>query len=448
MRKILILAPMFFPDPQVGGIRLTQWARHLPEFGWSPFVLTRHLGYTATPEALAETVHPAVRLDYLGPRIKTPEPTDSPSSSRGDSLLRGMALQLLDVVSVPDVLVWKWRSVSAQAVSIARQWQPDVVLSSSPSHSIHVAGRRVAEAIGVPWVADFRDPYLIDYRFKPHGAKWLSMPWHRRFEQGIYRDAALCIHAIPLHARWASRRFPFARDKIRILTNGIPSELLDEEMIPSADRPDVAASQRVSIRAAGVLQKSSVQAIAIALQQLLNEGIDAEFRHVGHARGANAAVPNELRDRFQLRGPVSHEEALREIAGADILLNYLDEQRAKVSGLSSKLFEYLATGRPIVAVNPTLPDRQLIGRLPWCWCLRNPASAELAAALRQAITMRAKPSEGWLSAFRERYNRRTQTRQLAQWLDELLPAASVSCDLPATIATTTQANPLLRADLQ
>lgn len=419
MRKILILAPMFFPDPQVGGIRLTQWARHLPEFGWEPLVLTRHRGFNATPEELAAKLHAAVELQYLGPKFASPQPIDSAATGRSGVSLRGLAMQLLDTISVPDVLVWKWKALAGEAIAIARQTQPELVLSSSPSHSIHVAGRRVATAMGVPWVADFRDPTLIDYRFKPHGIKWLTAPWHRRFDRSIYRDAALCVHAIPIHARWASRRYPFARHKIRVLTNGIPSALLDEEFIRSAATQKNAGSRQVSIRTIGVLQKSAVETIALALKQLIDKGIDAEFRHVGHAPGAASAVPADLQDRIVLRGPVSHDEALREIAGADILLNYLDEERAKVSGLSSKLFEYLAVGHPIVAVNPTRPDRQLIGRLPWCWCLRDTGPATIAAALEQAIVTRPEPPAEWLSIFRDKYNRRAQTQQLAHWLDEI-----------------------------
>jgi glycosyltransferase involved in cell wall biosynthesis len=121
-----------------------------------------------------------------------------------------------------------------------------------------------------------------------------------------------------------------------------------------------------------------------------------------------------------LRGSVSHREALREVAGADLLLKYEDPDRAKCSGLSSKLFEYLATGRPIVAINSTRPDRQLIGRLPWCRCLDDPTPLELADGLQQVISGDSKAPEAWLTNFRQQYNRRNQTQQLARWLDELM----------------------------
>jgi glycosyltransferase involved in cell wall biosynthesis len=415
MPKLLILAPTFFPDPVVSGIRVTQWARFLPDFGWKTLVLCRHHGYTATREMLNSDVNRDVEVEYLGPRVEK-----STGGERGAARKSGFkerfAKPIVDTFAVPDPLAWKWISYTRQAVEAAKRWRPDVVLSSTPPHSIHHVGRAVARTLNVPWVADFRDPYLFDSRYGPYGAKRVFAWRHQAFDRDIYRDAALVLHAIPLHGRWASRRYLLARDKVRILTNGIPGELLDEQFLATAER-----SPRVSIRAVGVLGQGAVQTIGRAMRQLVDQGVDAEFRHVGRAADAVDSIPPELKDRLILRGSVSHREALREVAGADVLLKYDDLERAKVSGLSSKLFEYLSTGRPIVAINPTRADWTLIDRLPWCRGLADPQPAEIAAALQQAISTQAAAPEPWLNTFRERYNRRNQTQQLAQWLDALLP---------------------------
>jgi glycosyltransferase involved in cell wall biosynthesis len=410
MHRILILAPTFFPDTVVAAVRVGQWARHLPEFGWSPLVLCRHRGYTVTPEELAERFNREVRVEYLGPRAAKPVALGSAST---------MA-RMLDLVSVPDALIWKWKSLAPQAIAIAQQHKPNVVLSSSTPHSIHALGRTIAKETGAAWVADYRDPYLIDDRHQPQGLKRLFIGQHRQFERGLYRDAALSVHAIPLHARWASRQYPFARNKIRTLTNGIPAELLDEQFLQSARNNRPEGARRVSVRTVGVMGLGAVEMLAGAVRQLVENGIDAEFRHVGAPRDSADDIPADMRNRFHLLGSVSHLEAMRLVAGADVLVKHEDEKRAKTTGLSSKLFEYLATGRPIVAINPTVPDLRLIGRLPWCWRLTNPTPSDVAQAMQQAIATAAGPPEAWLKKFREQYNRRNQTRQLAAWLDEIV----------------------------
>jgi glycosyltransferase involved in cell wall biosynthesis len=384
----------------------------LPEFGWSPLVLCRHRGYTVTPEELAERFDKEVRVEYLGPRVAAAKPAAHGSAST-------MA-RLLDLVSVPDALLWKWKSLAPQAIAIAQQWKPDVVLSSSTPHSIHWLGRTLANSAGAAWVADYRDPYLIDDRHQPQGLKRLLIGQHRRFERGLYRDAAISVHAIPIHARWASRRYPFARDKIRTLTNGIPAELLDEQFLRSARNSKPGGARRLSIRTVGVMGLGAVEMLVGALRHLGENGIEAEFRHVGAPRDSADDIPPDVRDRIHLLGSVSHLEAMRLIAGADVLVKHEDEKRAKTTGLSSKLFEYLTTGRPIIAINPTVPDLQLIGRLPWCWCLANPTPTAVGEAIHQAIATAAGPPEEWLNTFRQQYNRRNQSQQLAKWLDELV----------------------------
>src|SRR3990172_13155148 len=105
MRKILILAPTFFPDTMVAAVRVTQWARHLPEFGWSPLVLCRHRGHTATPEALAEKLHADVRVEYLGPPADAPKQIATRSRRRRAAPIQAIFAHLMDAVSVPDALV-------------------------------------------------------------------------------------------------------------------------------------------------------------------------------------------------------------------------------------------------------------------------------------------------------------------------------------------------------
>lgn len=414
MRKLLLLAPTFYPHPHVSAIRVSQWARHLPEFGWQPLVLCRHHGFTATREGLDEAIHPEVQVEYLGPHAPPPR-TAATRMNLKKQLNQLIFDKLIDPLSVPDSFVWKWRRLSNRAIAIAEQWKPDVVMSSSPPHSIHLVGREVAQATGVPWVADFRDPYLIDRRFDLRGLKKLFAKQHREFERGIYRDAALCIHAIPIHGRWAAQHYPFARDTIRILPNGIPSELLDEHFLHAGMR-----SSRLSIRGVGYFGRGAVAIMASVLRSLEQRGIEAELRHAGRVVDAPVSVPPDLKDRLQFLGRVDHQRALREIVGADVLLKFDDLERAKVNGLSSKLFEYLATGKPIVAINLTRPDRQLLRRIPWCWCLENPRPDAIVDAVEQAVATKAKPCEEWLRAFRQQYNRRNQTQRLACWLEELV----------------------------
>lgn len=411
MPRLLILSTTFYPDPVVGAVRMTQWARATPDFGWETEVLCRHYGYDATPERFAEDVHPETHLHYLGPKRSKPASGSAAPQAGG---WKGFAKDWLEKTLVPDVVLLSWRRLAAEAEEKVDSIRPDVILSSGPQHSIHWLGERLAKRVGAKWAADFRDPYLIDVRFQPQG--WRKPLWflHKRFERWVYDNADLTIHAIPLHGRWARRTYPDRKGPAEVLENGAPSGLAEL----AAQRLNEPPRQRLSLRSVGHLSPQAPALLAEAIERLGREGIDLEFRHAGRVPATVDDLPTTARESMTFLGPVPHPEAIRLVAGADLLVAFLSEERSRVLGVSSKLFEFLATGRPVLAINPTRTDRMLLRREPGCEVLSRPGLDEVVGALRRmAEAARAKPAG---SDFAERYDRRRQVAQLAGWLDRMV----------------------------
>jgi len=247
MRRLLIISTTFFPDPGVSAIRMTQWCRHLPQHGWKPYVLCRYYGFDATAEDLATHVHPEVSVTYLDkPEPQATEPTAVPMRQQLRQFARDFAVGEIGNLAVPDVSIHSWRRFRTQSLSHVQTIKPDVILTTSPPHSNHDIGAWLAMETGIPWMADFSDPYLTDDRFRPRGLGKLRWAAHERFTQLIYRRAWLITHAIPIQARWARLSYPFARDRIRILTNGFPLELLED--LAANDGPDKTAKRQSGAR--------------------------------------------------------------------------------------------------------------------------------------------------------------------------------------------------------
>src|SRR5689334_15337095 len=117
-RNVLIISTMFFPYPGVGGVRMTQWARLLPRFGWNPTVLTRYYGHYATTELIAEHLRPSVTVEYLNPPSSIPaEATKSPrgavlsSGPTFKSRMKSLTTTLLQKAIVPDMGIFFWRKI-------------------------------------------------------------------------------------------------------------------------------------------------------------------------------------------------------------------------------------------------------------------------------------------------------------------------------------------------
>ncbi len=412
-RRVLIISTTFFPDPQVGAIRVTQWSRHLPSLGWTPLVFTRQYQMTASAEELANEVDPNVQLYLLN---SSPAPFNPEPRRPSNRLKQWAKLFLSKIISgfmVPDVGIFFWRSARRQALERAKVIAPDVILSSSPAHSTHDLGRWLSRQLGIPWVADFRDVYLIDYSWRYGKLDRLNWPRHSRFERTIYEHAAAIIHAIPFHGRWARRRYPFARERIVILPNGYPAELLDPKLLPiGATRPE-----RRVIRVVGSIDDADVLRLTEAVAQLNEEGLDLELNIIARIPGCVEKAARALGDRFIAPGYLPHRVAVGHIKGADLLVSYLSEKRAKSYQLTSKLFEFIASGRPTLEINPSPPDLRLLKEynVPYMYF---PSIQQLADQIRAMLHDQTDRS-AMVKRFRLAYGRQQQTGVLAELLERL-----------------------------
>ncbi len=418
-RRVLILTTTFYPDPSVGGVRMTQWARCLPEFGWDPVVLTRYYGFNATPELLTAHVHPGVKVEYFNPpsSSSTSESAEAPAGGMKAALKRRVTQVLGSGLVVPDVGIKFWRAVRPRAIRAVKEHEPQVIVTTGPPHSNHDIGLWLQKETGLPWIADFRDPYVIDERFQPRTPFQFMNRAHRRWLEGIHAAASLTTHAIPIDGRFWRLALPATRDRVRIMTNACTPDLAAGTVAPD-DTPPKPEGRR-SIRVIGQIGHDEALHLACAIGELVADGLDLELRLIGHEPNTLGRIQQVLPDRVVCMKGLRHDLALRQVVGANVLVNYLSPERSRHFLLSSKLFEYLATPHPVIEVNPTVPDRQLLRKLSDVVVLERPTLEELKDALRTALAMAPTGMSEERRAFVRAHEWRGQVRVLAGWFDEL-----------------------------
>lgn len=413
LRTLLIFSTVAFPDPFVRAVRTTQLSRYLPEFGYRPVVYARSYGHEATPERVRAEVHPQAEVHYLnstGARGDIRSRPDLRQRVRRaisrSAVVRGL------MVPGPDVVFW--RGVRRRLPSIVERHTPAAVMTGAPPIGNHDIGLFAKRTIGLPWVADFEDPTRIDRRFRVRGLSRLRHAEHVAYERSVYDHADLLTHVIPIHGRWARMAYPFARPKIRELTMAAPPDF-SEGLI----EPLVTAGGRRSVRVVGSMGAEEVVLLAGAVDRLVGAGHDLELRLVGKVPPTADRVRAILGDRAVITGYVPHREALGHIAGADLLVSSLSEERAKTMGLSSKLFEFIAAGRPFIEINPTRSDRLFFRSVPGAVVVRAPTEAHLAGLIEGQLRGGGLPAEV-VERFRREKNWRVQAGRLAGWLDDLI----------------------------
>lgn len=407
--KIAVMTTAFEPDPVVGAVRMTQWVRRFVAQGCEVCVVAR----ASVPQGVG-VHHPIDDLTVLrlpgmtvGKHVVARPRANGGDSTPGDPnpgrrfRPRSVARTVIDRISVPDASVWGIRRDRSRALAFLRQCDPDVVLSSSPPHSIHGSAFFIANRLHVPWVADFRDPLVIDSRYRDVGRRTLRNLLRRRFEDGVHRNADAVIHTIPIHHRWTRLRYPNRRERFSLIPNGAPEDL---SSLDRADRDD-APSRPFLVFSSSTPPPPEIRRLA---QVWRAAGIEGPIVMCCCGRGEPS--DSEITDGVRLRvlGRIPHRDVLRRTAEADLLLAYLPNERSRTMGFSSKLNEYLAVGRPVAIVNPTLPDRQFLRRWPIATVIDPALPVDSGRAVRRVIDYAASDGDANATAFYRTFNRPDQ----------------------------------------
>jgi glycosyltransferase involved in cell wall biosynthesis len=405
-RRVLVLA-YFFPPLGGGGVQRTlKFVRHLEPLGWDTTVITtRSRVYGARDPSLASEIPSGTHV------VRTPA---FPLGRWLGILLHHLRLRRLRAwVTWPDGgLGWAPFALVA-ALRAARRERPDVLYSSSAPYAGHLAALLVAHWTGIPWVADFRD-------------EWAANPHLADQPRRLAALATRAERAITTHAR----RIVVAGDYFRLagLDNDDPRRVhipngVDEDDVPSSGTPGPPADRFVLAHVGtiyNILDPSRVLRVLAALaRDGLIDGTRLEVRLVGGVWLPGFTPPPGIR--VEASGYVEHARAVAEMRAATALLLFVPRTSLAPSG---KLFEYLASGRPLLCL--THPDN-LAARLVRDWEAGVTGDPDDDASIEQAVLAlwNRWREEGLRDQAQvrartlERYSRRGAARRLAQVLGEV-----------------------------
>lgn len=400
-KTLLVVTQAFHPAKSVGAVRISEWARHLPAFGWRTVVATGPVEGRERNPFDECVVH---ELSSRAGALVTSAPLRGGVRGRVRRLLRRGARLTL----IPDAAVITYRRAHSELTRLADEYAADVVLTSGPPHSIHVAGLALTRARDLPWVMDVRDPFLDDSRFRPRGLLRLRMRAFEEYDRSVYGNATRVVHAHAGQRAATVSRLALDPTKNVVITNGFDVSLLEAALSNVTPAP----AGRVVVT--GTISGQSLHRLERALDLLDHRSAGAELRIAGRAQETRRAA------RTRLLGWLSPAEVAAEMAAASVLVSALDPERAQMGGLSMKLFGYLASGRPIIAINPCPADTALLEGRSGVVTLVRPSDGEIAEALRSTMAGAVRRDPHDVVAARQEFDNRFLTSRLAHLLDEIV----------------------------
>jgi glycosyltransferase involved in cell wall biosynthesis len=465
--RVLMVAYNFPPLGGVGILRTLKYATYLPDSGWQPIVLTARNPSGYLDEDALRSLRPDLRVERAlapdpvkvrrllgrsarallgagrsGPRgvmkhgIATgvtgagPGTPPRAGTAPGASAVPEWQKQVGELWSTavratfyPDDQIGWIPFAIARGLEICRDDAIDVVYSSSPPVSGHLAAAVIAGQAGLPWVADFRDPWVGNaFARKPYR---VHEQLQQRIEQRIVERASRVVFASEGFTEAYRERYPWAVDRLVTIPNGY-------------DRADIAAARTDAepaepddgrfhlVYGGSVYGEHELEIFLDGLELLIGRRPEIRDRlrveFVGWLNMHNQAVaaryttPGRLGSIVGFRGQVSHREAIARMSRADALLQVTADEPNKGRIQSGKLLEYIGLDRPILAVVPPGHARALLDELD-LGIVADPTPAGVADGIERLL---AAPAPRRRADVEGRYDRVNLTRRFAALLDEVI----------------------------
>ena len=358
-KRILILCESFPPDINVGRERPWSFARHLPELGWRVEVVTRKLPerydlYRSADPEMEKLLPANVRVHRVAP---------APALSW---MLAGKYRRKLVRIATgfPDSSrIWA-EQCGRVACTRAKEFKPDIVLTTSPPNSIHLIGLRVVAATGCKWVADFQDAWVGNRLARQ------VTPLHTRasgrYYERVMRGCDLVVANNPWLRAMMLQQFPDLQEKIVSVPIGYDEGLYAQAQ-PHRVMEDPAV--RVAMYSGGLYEGEALRAL-----ERLCTALDAcagnqtpEVRVYAVGELTSAYRPERRSGPFGL-GYVNYTSVPDYLLGADCLILYMPEAERHSARVLLKAYGYARVQRPILYLGPPnatyeyLKNRAIVGR--------------------------------------------------------------------------------------
>lgn len=368
MKRFLFVTYYFPPAGGPSVQRIIRIIQHMTGMGWEPVVLTVKNGdYTSLDPSLEKVIPPQVniiRTDifepynfyrfFLGKKKDDKIPLAVLSSHKKAGWKEKIANFIRANFFIPDGRIgWHRFGVKAGVHAIKENADIKLILSSGPPHTVHLIARKIAQKTGLPFVADFRDPWVNIEFYSEIKRSALTVAMDHWLEGKVIRDAAATIAVSPGCLDLITHGHKNTdRSRFHIIYNGF-----DPEAFPA--RIPKPLKDKFTITYIGNLPYSRfTPAFYQAIRDLnINSHISPDsfqLRFYGNIDSAARSEIDsyEISDMVRFNKFIPHESAIEKICESHLLLLVINNSATKKAIVTGKLFEYLASQRHIVAVGP------------------------------------------------------------------------------------------------
>ncbi len=363
MKKKVLIITYYWPP--AGGIAVVRWvkfSKYLCENEWEPVIYTVSNGSYPLMDAslikdVPENLHVLKRPIWEPHRMYQFFSRNKNSGGLGDikpkyraSATEKISNWLRSNFFIPDARAFWIRPSIKYLTSYLKENPVSAIVSTGPPHSTHLIALGLKKKTGLPWLADFRDPWTtMDYYNELLLTLWADREHHRMELQVLKTADAVTVVGGGMKTEFEGK----SKRRVSIVTNGF-------------DEADFAKNKHeldrefTIVHVGTFFSRINPTNLWEVLAELKKENhpmfLKLKIKLMGRVDPiVIESIQNSGLNEFLRLTPFQpHDEAVQQISSAQVLLLCIFEQTKFV--LTGKLFEYLATQRPILMIGPTDGD--------------------------------------------------------------------------------------------
>ncbi|WP_372950724.1 glycosyltransferase family 4 protein [Mariniphaga sp.] len=372
MKKILIITYYWPPSGGAGVQRWVKFVKYLPVLGIEPFVLTVHPDFATYPQidsSLEKDIPLTVKIFYaksfelysLYKKVSSNKevPYGGFANTKKVNLKEKIIRFIRGNFIIPDPRKGWNKYAIAKAKELIQTYQIETVITTSPPHSTQLIGLNLKKTLNIKWIADLRDPWNDIYYFKQFYPTKIATQIHKEMEKKVLKKSDRIITVSEELKKLFAKKTKGVFDKIEVISNGFDTD--DFQNIESNTDPEL-----LYISYVGTISKEyNISGLIRAVSELPEKiKTRLKIRFIGR-------IPFEITDQFsqaglieliEITGYVPHSKAIEYLFSSDLLLLVIPDVKNNEGILTGKLFEYLASRKPILFIGPENGDAAKIIR--------------------------------------------------------------------------------------
>lgn len=359
--KVLLIAYYWPPAGGPGVQRWFHFVRYLPLFGITPVVyVPKNPQYPIVDETLTEDLpkevviikrsisEPYKWISWLFKK-KTQQLSQGLIQENKPSLIERFMRFVRGNFFIPDARV-SWVAPSVAFLSqYINEHGIETIISTGPPHSMHlIANELVKIHTRLKWIADFRDPWTtIGYHNDLYMTHWAQKK-HLKLERTVLQSAHTILTTSYTTKALFSKK---TATPIEVITNGF--EPFENSSLPSPEENKFSL-----VHIGSLLSKRNPKILWEAIGELVTENqlfaaqLSIDFVGLVSDEVKTTITAHGLASYCNFHGYISHEEARKHQYTAHLLLLIEIDSEAHKGIIPGKIFEYLQSLRPILAIGP------------------------------------------------------------------------------------------------